>query len=165
MTRSRRSSSAAFTLLELILVLVIICTILAMAAPSLRGWSHGSQMRDAADQFLTIARWARATATSEAKIHRLNVDTAGGKYWVTVQQGGEFANAQSTFGRVYQMPDGIRIELTDLQNKPVESVDFFPSGRSATGRVRISSQTDGGTLEIECPTPVEGYGYATAQHQ
>ena len=149
-------------------MLVIICTALAMAAPSLRGWSRGSQLRDAGDQFLTIARWARASATAEAKIYRLNVDAAAGRYWVTVQQRDQqFVAAQSSFGRVYELPEGTRIELTDLQNKPVESVDFYPSGRVAPGRVRIAGPPDSnaGVLNIECPTPVDNYAYTADSQQ
>ena len=164
MVRRTRHPRSAFTLLELILVMVIICTALAMAAPSLRGWSRGSQLRDTGDQFLTLARWARASATADAKIYRLNVDAAAGKYWVTVQQGDQsFASVQSTFGRVYTMPEGLRIELTDLQGKPVDSVDFFPSGRTATGRVRIVGDQQTGAVAIECATPVDGYAYANGQ--
>ena len=43
----RPPRQSGFTLLELILVMVIICTALALAAPSLNGWARGSKMRDA----------------------------------------------------------------------------------------------------------------------
>jgi prepilin-type N-terminal cleavage/methylation domain-containing protein len=175
--RRTRPSSAGFTLLELILVMVIICVALAMAAPSLRGWSHGSQLRDAGDQFLTLARWARAHAASEARVHRLNVDAAGGKYWVTeqvgtrftsvqtTQQDQQFASIPSTFGQVYTLPEGLRIQLTDLQDKTVDAVDIYPSGRMTPARVRISGSQETGSLTIECPTPTEGFSYANGQQQ
>ena len=67
MGRRTRKASVAFTLLELVLVLVVLSTALAVAAPSMRGWSKGSTLRDAGDQFLAVARWARSQAVAGAK--------------------------------------------------------------------------------------------------
>jgi Tfp pilus assembly protein FimT len=165
MIATRRPSSAGFTRLELILVLVIICVALAMAAPSLHGWSRGSQLRDSGDQFLTLARWARAQAASQARVYRLNVDAAAGTFWVTVQQGDQFVPVGSTFGQVYTLPDELRIELSDLQGKAAQAVDFYPSGRMTPAHVRLSGPPPTGAIDIECPTPTEGFAYTAGTQQ
>src|SRR3954464_4283125 len=80
----------AFTLIELILVLLIIGTVLAMASPSLRGWSRGSKIRDAGEQFLSVARYGRAQAVADARMYRLQVDAKSGTYQLLVQDGEQF---------------------------------------------------------------------------
>jgi len=143
-----------FTLLELVLVLVVMATILAMAAPSLRGWSHGAQLRDAGEQFLAVTRWARAHAISEAQIHRMNVGPS--RYQVTIQDGQNFVQIGSEFGRVFQIPENLHLQLTDQQNQPIDHVDFFPTGRTQPARVRISA-ADGDNVQLECSAPAEGF--------
>jgi prepilin-type N-terminal cleavage/methylation domain-containing protein len=164
MLAAQRTSSRAFTLIELILVMLIIAIALAMAAPNLRGWSHGSQLRNAGDQFLTLTRYANAQAISEGKKYRHKDDPGQGRYWITVQQGqDQFVNVTSEFGQVYSMPEGMQITLSDLQSKPVDSVDFYPSGRVTPAHVRIAGSAEVGAVDIEAATPAEGFSYVTQQ--
>ena len=75
---SDRRATGAFTLLELIAVLVLISAVLAIAAPSLRGFVRGRQTAEAAAQMLSLTHLARSRAASQGCIHRLNVDTETG---------------------------------------------------------------------------------------
>src|SRR4051812_41387822 len=98
-----RRAHSAFTLIELVLVLVIISTAMAIAAPSLGGWNRGSKLRDAGDQFLAVARYARTQALANAQTYRLNIDPAGGRYWLTAQEGQGFVNLGNEFGRMFSL--------------------------------------------------------------
>lgn len=161
----RRSSQSSFTLLELVLVLMIISLSLALVAPSLRGWSAGSRLRDAGDQFLAVARWARAQAVAESQVYRLNVDSSSGRYWLTVQNGMEFVSTGTSLGQMYALPTGLNIAMNEpLSGQPLSVVDFFPTGRTQPAHVRISSD-DGFAVNIVCPTPAEGFALATAMEQ
>ncbi len=62
MRRSRKQFRRGFTLLELVLVLLLLCICVATAAPSLRGFWHGSRIKDAGDQIMAITRWSRTQA-------------------------------------------------------------------------------------------------------
>src|SRR3954452_13919754 len=83
----RPPRSSAFTLLELVLVLVIIAIVPAMAAPSLRGWHKGSKMKDTAAEFISLTELARTRAVSSTMVHRLMVDSQNGRCFLAVQQG------------------------------------------------------------------------------
>src|SRR5215211_7461140 len=101
-----RATHSAFTLIELLLVLVVIATALAVAAPAMSGWGRGSRMRDAGDQLLATTKWARAQAIAEGQIYRLNVDPQKSLYWVTVQEGTQFVPVDKDFGRETLAEDG-----------------------------------------------------------
>ncbi len=159
----RRGFQSGFTLLELVLVLMIISTALAVAAPSLRGWSKGAQLRDSADEFLSVARWARMHAIADSQVHRITVDRAAGRYWATVQNGSEFVAPHGEFGQQFKVPDGCTIAMADEQRAPLESVDFFPTGRATPALVRI--EDNAGAIEIECPSPAEGFRLVSAQQE
>jgi type II secretion system protein H len=151
-----RSQSAhrGFTLLELVFVLVIICTVLAMAAPSLRGWSQGSRLRDTADALLATTRLARTQAVATGQVHRLNIDPANGQYQLVVQQGEEFVPVAGGFGAPSMLPEGYRIELAQALPAGDSSISFTPTGRTQPARIRITSE-QGESVEIECTTPAE----------
>ena len=71
---SRYKLVCGLTLLELVLVMVIICTILAMAAPSLRGFFTSRETSDAAAQIVALTHLARSQAITEGRVYRLNLD-------------------------------------------------------------------------------------------
>ena len=155
-------TSRGFTLLELVLVLLILCIAAAAAAPSLVGWGRASTVRDAGDQFLAVARWARAQALADSTVYRLNVDSRAGTYWVTMQDGMNYVAPGNEFGRVFSVPDGFSIAMTTLgqdQQQQLTAVDFLPTGRTQPARVRIG-RSDSDAVNIECPTPAEGFHIA-----
>src|SRR5207244_2945716 len=121
---------SAFTLLELILVMVIICTALAMAAPSLNGWARGSKMRDAVDQFVALTQFARTQAVSTATVHRLQVDGGARTYYVLVQDGEQFVPLNTEMGRQFPLPDEFSLKATDATGQNRDFIDFYPTGRT-----------------------------------
>ncbi len=151
-----RPTSPAFTLIELLLVLVVVSTALAIAAPSLSGWGRGARLRDAGDAFLATAKWARMRAIASGQIHRLNVDPDNGRYWVTTQEGVEFVAATDDFGREQYVSDDAVLEMTDGEAQPLDAVTFYPTGRvSPPANVRLAD--DRGAIDIVCETPAEGF--------
>src|SRR3954470_22935075 len=136
---TRRPRQSAFTLLELILVMVIICTALAMAAPSLNGWARGSKMRDAVDQFVALTQFARTQAISAATVHRLQIDGAARTYYVLIQDGEQFVPLNTEMGRQFPLPEEFDLKLTDLGGAGRDYIDFYPTGRTDPGTVQITN--------------------------
>ena len=155
----RKHRGRGFTLLELVLVLLILCIAAAASAPSLVGWGRASVVRDAGDQFLAVARWARTQALADSTVYRLNVDSKNGTYWVTVQDGMNYVSPGNEYGRIYSVPEGFSIAMTTIgqdQQQQLTAVDFLPTGRTQPARVRIG-RSDTDAVNIECPTPAEGF--------
>jgi type II secretion system protein H len=159
-----------FTLLELVLVMVIMCTALALVAPSLRGWSHGAELRDAADQFVAITRLARSQAAANSSTYRMVIDSQAGTYKLMQQNGQDFIELGTSWGRAYQLPEGVHIELAknlagaptgntfanNAAPAPPNTIDFYATGRTEQVQVRMSSD-HGGQFVITCPSPAEGF--------
>ena len=157
----RCQAGAGFTLLELVLVMMIICTVLAMAAPSLRGFFASRRTTDAAAQIVALTRLARSEAVSKGRIYRLNFDVAAGTYWLTAQEGGTFNRLQTEFGRVFSLPEGTSITWQGTSGDVArEHIEFYPNGRTETAEVRLTGR-QGEVVDIACPSATELFQVVT----
>ena len=152
------SGGAGFTLLELILVMVIISTILAMAAPSLRGFFSSRKIHDAASNILSLIRYARSQAITEGSNYKLNFDSDNGYYWLTVNQGGVDNYLNNEFGRRFLLPDDTSVKLVkeDNPNGNEKYVVFYPQGLAEGGTITLTDRR-GDVIEILSPSPAETY--------
>ena len=153
--RAPRPSKGAFTLLELIAVLVLISTVLAIAAPSLRGFVHGRKTADAAAELLSLTHLARSRAAARGCIYRLNVDTERGLYGLTVQRGGAFVDLGDAYGRVHEVPKGVTVRL-DRAAGADAWVQFYPDGRCDPATIELIGG-GGEVLLVTCPCPTERF--------
>lgn len=149
--------NGGFTLLELILVMVILSTILAMAAPSLRGFFGSRKTHDTAAQILALTHFARSQAISEGIIYRLNFDTRERAYWLTAQKSGTFEMLSNEFGQIFTLPSDIVLELKGAEKEDDEIfLIFTPQGTVTAGTIRLIDR-QGLTLEVTCPTITESF--------
>ena len=73
--RVRRRRAGAFTMVELLLVMVLICIILGATAPSLRGFFAARKTTSAAAQIMMLIQYARTQAIADGCNYRLYFDT------------------------------------------------------------------------------------------
>ena len=152
-----RRPAGAFTLLELIAVLVLISTVLAAAAPSLRGFVRGRQTADAAAQVLSLTHLARSRAASRGCIHRLNVDAEAGSYWLTMQQTGAFVEIDGGHGRRFRLPVGVSVALDSPSGAESPGyVQFYPDGRCDQATIELAGG-EGDVFHVTCPSPSERF--------
>lgn len=161
---------AAFSLVEIMIVMVIIAVVLALAIPSIEPMMKGSKLTTAADNFrfrLSEAR-ARAIADNRAvQIRLLKFDDRsmpGEKEYFQAFQAGRFqarkdadGNDTSTFifepiGGVVRLPDGIAINsqktLSSLINDdriPERSFDLDIGGNDSVKYRAFTFRPDGST--------------------
>ena len=138
-------AGGGFTLLELIVVLVLIGLVLGMAGPSLHGFFVSRQTADAAAQMLALTQWARSQAAARGTRCRLTIDTEANLYWVTAQEGGEFVDIASEFGRRFRLPEGVTVRVDPPASEPpLAYVDFYPNGRTDEAEIEL----DGGRGDV-----------------
>jgi Tfp pilus assembly protein FimT len=144
------------TLLELILVMAIICTVLAMAAPSLRGFFASRRTHNAAARMLALMKACRSRAISEGRIYRFNLDAEEGVFWMSVRQEGVFRELPSEFGRRFDLPEATTASREDLAPGSPAHVQFHPDGRADRVLIRLTGQ-GGEVVELTCPSATEFY--------
>ena len=136
--------------------MVILCTALAMAAPSLRGFFSSRQTSQAAAQIVALTKLARTQAICQGRVYRLNIDTDERSYWLTAQQQGTFDELESAFGRTFYLPRDVTVELDEITGASLaqDYIEFFPQGQTQASIIRLTDRR-GEILEITCFSPTE----------
>ncbi len=146
-----------FTLFELITVLVLIATLLGVAAPSLRGFGRGRTDANAAAGVLAMTRMARNLAATMGTVSRVNIDEETGTYWVTVQKAGVFEELLTDQGRHFRLADGmtVRLKLADgVDWRPY--VQFTPDGRTEQATITLLGRNEDVYL-VQCLAATEKF--------
>jgi prepilin-type N-terminal cleavage/methylation domain-containing protein len=138
-----------YTLIELVLVMLLLCIVAGLAAPQMRNFARGRQAGDAAEQFVSVARWARTQAIARGEVYRINVDLPSKTYWLTVQREGAFVRPEEDFGQKFAFPDTVAVDC-DFQQQPDGTyAEFEPTGRTDEGSLRLTSST-GDMVQVSC---------------
>ncbi len=147
-------AAAAFTLIELILVMVILAFVVAMVAPSLRGFGTGRRIHDTAALIVSLADYARTQAVNEGRAYRLNVEPRTGEFWLTVDADAGFQPPPNDFGRRFTASDGVTLRCDVKTRTDGQFLVFLPTGRTDPARIELND-TLGKRVVIACPSPTE----------
>ena len=164
--RCRRSQPHAFTLLELILVMVILAVLATIVAPHLGGVSPGHSANDTARQMLAMSQYAQSQAIAEGLPYRLNFDTGKLEFWLTAQStnSAQFV-APGRIGYRDRATAGAGVARMSVNVPPQPDgsyVQFLPSGRTdpiiAPNGFEITlTDIEGHNLVVACQTPTEPF--------
>jgi len=154
-------SSRAFSMLELIIVMMVIATLLAVAAPSLRGFYSGQRTINVARQMLGLMQLAQHAAVNEGRVYRFNLDVDTGLYWLTMQEGAAFIELEYDLGATFALPDTVTVQWLNTSGEPVmrHYVDFYPTGRVEPAALRLRGQL-GETVDLICLAATERFHLA-----
>jgi prepilin-type N-terminal cleavage/methylation domain-containing protein len=139
----------AFTLVEILLVIIIIGIILALTAPNFsKGYSR-FQLNKTADDLLSVSRWAQAMAIWQERTYALSFSDDRRSYdlvrsKVTMQNEAAedieevdgpdgFEPIQGALGRIHKIPDAIRLESRD------DRINFYPDGTINPATIQLAS--------------------------
>jgi prepilin-type N-terminal cleavage/methylation domain-containing protein len=173
--RPARRRRSGFTLIELVLVMLVLCIILGMAVPQLRGFLAGSAARDSATQVIALAQYARAKSAAESVVYRLSFDVQNGEYWLSADAAdgtGQFTQLGNDFGQTFKLPEGMRVTLERVGTTNVTSssstasasdIEFRPDGTSDAVVIRLTEANTNIETLIAAPAPTESFRITTAQ--
>ena len=135
-----RNNRAAFTLIELILVMTMMIMIVGIIFPSLKGFFHGRNLDNEARQFLSLTRYGQSRAIAEGIPVELWINPSQEKYGLQALSG--YSETQ-TNPLVYAVDQTVRITFsaprtlltrsnmwtqTTAQSGPLTKIRFQPDG-------------------------------------
>jgi len=146
LTRPTNPSSRAFTLIELMTVIVLIGIMTAMIIPEMKGTFEDALLRSTSRDLVSVFELASSRAISLNQLHRVRLDTATGRYVVErrVREGAqeEFVPLQDVSGCEGELDKRISIEIrrpgeeasdvsgepTLQEQTPTDTISFYPDG-------------------------------------
>ncbi len=172
-----RKKNSGFTLLELILLMLTVSTVLALVTPQLRFFLLGRTVKHVAAHLISLTGYARTQAITEGRIYQLHIDERKGQFYLAAQEEGIFQNLKNDFGRIFILPEGIKVEWLDWMENPLLTavpglwlpgyterqreeteglftISFYPDGRTEPAKLRLSDKW-GQEVIIVCETPAE----------
>lgn len=140
LTIGKMKVNKAFTLVEILLVILIVGIVLALAAPNFsKGYSR-IQLNKTADDLLSVSRWAQAMAIGQERVYALSFSGDRRSYGLVRVKADDESEIQDSFepvqgalGRMHKIPDVIRLDTQD------ERIGFYPDGTIDPAVIRLSS--------------------------
>ncbi|MGD0813347.1 MAG: hypothetical protein ABSA83_07065 [Verrucomicrobiota bacterium] len=139
-TGKRSGNRAAFTLVELILVMTMMIIVIGVVFPSLKGFFHGRNLDNEALQFLSLTRYGQSRAVAEGIPVELWINPAQETYGLQSLSG---YSEGSTNPMVFAVDKTVQIAFSAPPTALTRSnVWTQPSGRAGVpGKIRF--QPDG----------------------
>lgn len=155
----------AFSLLELVAVLMVLAVVMAIVAPSMRNFAQGRELADTARSLTTLAAWARSQAISEGRPYRLHVDVEQRACYVTAENAGAFERIESSLGRSLTFPDRLSITWENSHDAQQRGhVTFHPSGRLTPAVIALRDQ-EGFVTRVGAEAPTDRFVVLSRQRE
>jgi type II secretion system protein H len=139
-TKGKTRGRAAFTLVELILVMSIMVIIISTVAPSLKGFFRGRNLDNEALRFLALTRYGQSRAINEGVPVELWVNPRDGSYGLEALSG--YTQTQ-TKPEQYRLDSSVQIALS-VPSSVLAHSNYWSQATSHFGAVtKIRFQPDG----------------------
>jgi type II secretion system protein H len=151
---------AAFTLIELVLVLAILAMMVALVAPALAKSSRSRMLEQEALRLVALTEYARDEAVSHGVAMAVYVDAQSGAY------GMEPATASSGIEvrKDFTLPTDLRFEtLASASPKQGRAITFTPEGTPDVASIERVSIADRQGYSRSVVKQSDGWGYQLAQ--
>lgn len=158
MTRRAARSAPAFTLVELILVMALLATVMAFAAPSLSRSLRERNLAQEAVRLIAATEYGRDEAVSQGVPMIVSIEPETRRIAVEPKPGYAVAGGRS---HQYWLSDEVRIEATARATSGgvLEAVEFSPGGTPEPASVAQITLTDRFENQVVVARTPDGWGY------
>jgi prepilin-type N-terminal cleavage/methylation domain-containing protein len=132
-TIGKQKASNAFTLIEILLVVIIIGIVTALSVPNFSKGFSRFQLKKTADDLLSVSRWAQAMAIGQERIYALTFTDDHRSYELVRSVNETFEPVNGSLGRMHPIPDSIDL---DTQN---DNIEFYPDGTIDPATIQLKS--------------------------
>lgn len=162
MTHPPATSRPAFTLIELILVMVIISILIAVASPALSRLNRGQRIDGLARTLVALHEQARGLAMRDGRSTRLVIDPDEHEVWIELEQPGGYAEVAESWGRRIAIDKTITLSFEGA-TRDGDTYTFAcrANGVVQPGRVELLGAS-GREVRVETPSASEGFVIAKA---
>ena len=141
---------AAFTLMELMVVMVLIGIMTAMILPEMKGTYEDALLRSTSRELVSVCSLAASHAVSLNQAHRLLLDRKTGHYSIQRRASdrgpaGRFVSAREVSGGEGELDPRIAIEIHNSGDEATEAAEQEPSPVPG-GSARLERRDDGVTF-------------------
>ena len=149
----RTAQPRAFTLIELILVMMIITIVVGAVVPSLRGFTMGRSAKNTATRILAMTHYARTQAISEGRTYRLNYSDRDRAFWLDYTDGGTM---NTDIAERLDVDERLTVSTKDMQTGSTgdQYIEFRPGGRTDPASIVITDQSNA-QIEIAASSATE----------
>lgn len=156
----RRRPAAAFTLIELILVMALLVIVIAAVAPTLSRFFHGRNLDSEAQRFLALTRYGQSRAISEGVAMRLWIDPDRHTYGLQSEYAGNTGNAGNSANapvKNYHLDPDLAVEVvrnTRTRSSLRTTSGPTPDGSSTALAIRFLAD---GSVDESSPEQIRFY--------
>jgi len=156
--------AGAFTLVELILVMALLCVILGIAAPSLSRSFHQRNLNQEATRLLAVTEYARDEAISRGVPMIVWVDPDAGCFGARPKIGFEDSGARV---KEFKLTDGLRFDTEKNSASSTgtnDAVEYEPDGTLDASSQAAFDLVDKSNSSIEVARTSDATGYEIVQN-
>ena len=144
MRKNKAPRAQAFTLVELIIVMALLATLMAIAAPSLSRSMRGRNLDQEAKRFVALTEYARAEAVSQGVPINVWIDTEAGSYGVEAKTGFPAAAMKK---KEFKLNSDVHFDFKDTPAVEglAQAIELSPEGipdTSSMESVKFADRTD-----------------------
>ncbi len=157
--KSRNPNAAGFTLVELILVMGLLTTIMALAVPSLAHSFRRRNLEQEAVRFVAVTEYARNEAVSEGIPTTVWIEPDSGRFGVDASAGYVMGNAQR---KEFSLGAELHFDLAasgEAQTGRVTPIQFDPDGTPAVDNVETIQILDRSMASVSVAQTADSWGY------
>ena len=136
----------AFTLIELMLVVLIILALVSISSPLFRRSFDDLKLSSTARELVSILRLSRERAVFERSYYRLYINSDDNFYKMYTSSDGkeDFITLKERWGRKFKISKNITVDTE------IDYIDFFPDGKSSGGIIYLeNSNNNFNTIIVE----------------
>jgi len=122
----RRRNLCAFTLVELVLVMVLLVVAVSLVAPRMSGFMRGRALDSEARQFLALTHAGQSRAVSEGTPVVLWIDEKNNGYGLEEETPGKNGDAQ---GEDYTVDENVQLAVLNIGSKTMTTIRNLPAIR------------------------------------
>jgi prepilin-type N-terminal cleavage/methylation domain-containing protein len=166
---ARLTRCAAFTLIELIVVLALLSIVIAIGGPRLAKFFHGQVVQEEAQRLLALTRYGQSRAASEGSPMVLWMNPVTGAYGLRPQTAANDGSTKPPPGAgkdvALKLGDGLKFQFAQGGALPQQeaSIIFAPDGSIMEGSMQqVQIQQDDGDWSAIAESP-NHLNYVTVQ--